>query len=326
MAAHRCSVNTVTMDRLAECGTTLSPARLAMAANGSKRPSDIHVLDLKAGRFTQVTSSRHDGVDLAALVAPELVTVDAFDGKPFSGWLYVPKGFAKPGPVVLSFHGGPEGQEVPAFNPTYQALLAQGIAVFAPNVRGSSGFGRTFVNADNQDKRLNVLRDVKSCVDYVVGSKLADPKRVGIMGGSYGGWVTMAALTAYPDTFAAGANLFGIVNFFSFFAETEPWMAQISKTEYGDPETQRDLLKNLSPLFKLGWVKAPVLVLHGKNDTNVPVVEATQVVEQLKKRDVPVEYILFPDEGHGFRKLPNRIRATEAITAWFSKYLKGPAV
>ncbi len=301
-------------------------ARLAMAANGSKSPSDVFVLDLKGGTFARLTSSRHDGVDLAALVAPELVKVDAYDGKPFWGWLYVPKGYAKPGPVVLSFHGGPEGQEVPAFNPTYQALLAQGIAVFAPNVRGSSGFGRTFVNADNQEKRLNVLRDVKSCVDHVVGSKLADPKRVGIMGGSYGGWVTMAALTAFPDAFAAGADLFGIVNFFSFFAETEPWMAQISKTEYGDPETQRDLLKNLSPFFKLGWIKAPVLVLHGKNDTNVPVVEATQVVEQLTKRNVPVEFILFPDEGHGFRKLPNRIRATEAITAWFAKYLKGPAV
>jgi len=300
--------------------------RLAMALNGSKHPSDVFVLDLGSRTFTRVTSSRHDGVDLTALVAPALVKVDAYDGKPFWGWLYVPKGFVKPGPVVLSFHGGPEGQEVPAFNPTYQALLAQGIAVFAPNVRGSSGFGRTYVNADNQEKRLNVLRDVKSCVDWVVGSKLADPKRVGIMGGSYGGWVTMAALTAFPDAFAAGADLFGIVNFFSFFAETEPWMAQISKTEYGDPDSQKELLKNLSPLFKLGWIKAPVLVLHGKNDTNVPVVEATQVVESLKKRNVPVEFILFPDEGHGFRKLPNRIRATEAITAWFAKYLKGPAV
>jgi dipeptidyl aminopeptidase/acylaminoacyl peptidase len=297
-----------------------------MSVTGSKSPSDVFVLDLKSRTFTRVTSSRHDGIDLDALVAPELVKVDAFDGKPFWGWLYVPKGFAKPGPVVLSFHGGPEAQEVPSFNPTYQALLAQGIAVFAPNVRGSSGFGRTYVNADNQDKRLNVLRDVKSCVDYVTGSKLADPKRIGIMGGSYGGWVTMAALTAFPDTFAAGVDLFGIVNFFSFFAETEPWMAQISRTEYGDPETQKELLKNLSPLFKLGWIKAPVLVLHGKNDTNVPVVEATQVVEALKKRKVPVEFILFPDEGHGFRRLPNRIRATEAISAWFVKYLKGPAV
>jgi dipeptidyl aminopeptidase/acylaminoacyl peptidase len=301
-------------------------ARLAMAVSGSRHPSDVWVLDLKNGTFSQVTFSKHDGVDLAALVAPELVKLDAFDGKPFWGWLYVPKGFERPGPVVLSFHGGPEGQEVPRFDPTYQALLARGIAVLAPNVRGSWGFGRTFVNADNQERRLNVLRDVKSCVDYLVASKLADPKRIGIMGGSYGGWVTMAALTAFPDAFAAGADLFGIVNFFSFFAETEPWMAEISKIEYGDPETQRELLKNLSPLFKLGWIKAPVLVLHGRNDTNVPVVEATQVVEALKKRKIPVEFILFPDEGHGFRRLPNRIRATEAITAWFVKYLRGPAV
>jgi len=146
------------------------------------------------------------------------------------------------------------------------------------------------------------------------------------MGGAYGGWVTMAALTAYPDAFAAGVNLFGIVNFLSFFAETEPWMAEISKAEYGDPALQAELLKNLSPLFKLEWVKAPVLVLHGKNDTNVPLVEATQVVEELRTRKVPVEYILFPDEGHGFRKLPNRIRAATAVTRWFATHLRGPAV
>ena len=301
-------------------------ARLAMTITGSKRPSAIFVLDLRSRTFTKSTASRHEGVDLEDLVAPELAKVDAFDGKPLWGWLYVPKGYAKPGPVVLSFHGGPEAQEVPVFNATYQALLSQGIAVFAPNVRGSSGFGRTFVNADNQGKRLNVLRDVKSCVDFVVGSGLADPRRVGIMGGAYGGWVTMAALTAYPDAFAAGVNLFGIVNFLSFFAETEPWMAEISKAEYGDPALQAELLKNLSPLFKLEWVKAPVLVLHGKNDTNVPLVEATQVVEELRTRKVPFEFLLFPDEGHGFRKLPNRIRAATAVTRWFATHLRGPAV
>ncbi len=223
-----------------------------MAVNGSKRPSDVFVLDLKGGKV-------HGGdVEPARRCRPRRPRragareSGRLRRKAVLGLALRPEGLCEPGPVVLSFHGGPESQEVPSFNPTYQALLAQGIAVFAPNVRGSSGFGRTYVNADNQGKRLNVLRDVKSCVDHVVGSKLADPKRVGIMGGSYGGWVTMAALTAYPDAFAAGVDLFGIVNFFSFFAETEPWMAQISRTEYGDPETQRDLLKNLSPLLQAG--------------------------------------------------------------------------
>jgi len=123
--------------------------------------------------------------------------------------------------------------------------------------------------------------------------------------------------------FAAGANLFGVVNFETFFAATEPWMAAISTVEYGDPVTQRELLRELSPIHSIDRVKAPTLVLHGANDTNVPVVESEQVVESLKSRGVPVEYVLFPDEGHGFRKTPNRIRSAVSIVKWFEKYLKG---
>ena len=142
------------------------------------------------------------------------------------------------------------------------------------------------------------------------------------MGGSYGGYMVMAGLTEYPELFAAGADLFGVVNFETFFKHTEPWMAAISKIEYGDPDTQVELLRRLSPIHKVDRVTAPTIVLHGANDTNVPVVEAEQVVESLKKRGVPVEYVLFPDEGHGWRKTANRIRSTVAVTRWFEKYLK----
>ena len=211
--------------------------------------------------------------------------------------------------MVLSFHGGPEGQERPGFSSTYQALLARGIAVFAPNVRGSSGFGKRFVNLDNGALRVDGVKDIEACVDAVVKAGDADPKRIGIMGGSYGGYMVMAGLTEYPDLFAAGANLFGVVNFETFFAHTEPWMAAISTIEYGDPETEAELLRRLSPIHKIDRVTAPTIVLHGANDTNVPVVEAEQVVDSLKKRSVPVEYVLFPDEGHGWRKTPNRIRS-----------------
>ncbi len=296
--------------------------KLALSVQGAALPSDVWVLDLKSRRFTRATASAHDGVDLESLVKPELVKIPGYDARPLGSWLYRPKGASGPGPLVFSYHGGPESQERPTFRPDYQALLAHGISVLAPNVRGSSGFGRTFLGLDNQAKRINVLRDVKACRDWAVGQKIADPARIGIMGGSYGGWVTMAALTAYATDYAAGADLYGIVNFLSFFRETEPWMAEISKEEYGDPESQEALLRNLSPLFKLDLIKAPVLVLHGKNDTNVPVVEATQLVDGLKVRGIPVEYVLFPDEGHGFRRLPNRIRSTVEIVRWFEKYLK----
>lgn len=133
--------------------------------------------------------------------------------------------------------------------------------------------------------------------------------------------MVMAGLTEFPESFAAGANLFGVVNFETFFANTEPWMAAISTVEYGDPKTQLDMLKKLSPINKVDKVVAPTIVLHGANDTNVPVVEAVQVVTNLKKRNVPVEYVLFPDEGHGWRKTSNRIKSTIAITRWFAKYL-----
>ncbi|HSH83404.1 MAG TPA: prolyl oligopeptidase family serine peptidase, partial [Herpetosiphonaceae bacterium] len=202
---------------------------LAMAGSGAAAPTDIWVLDRSSGNFRQLTHSPHAGIDLAALVQPELVRFPAHDGLELSGWLYRPYDGTKPGPLVLSFHGGPEGQERPFFNRTYQALVAQGIAVLAPNVRGSAGFGKTFVNLDNGALRVNAVRDIKACVDYVVGAGIADPKRIGIMGGSYGGYMTMAGLAEYPDLLAAGANLFGVVNFETFFEHTEPWMAAISK-------------------------------------------------------------------------------------------------
>ena len=280
------------------------------------------MLDMSTRQFMELTQSPRAGVDMTKMVRPELVRYRAHDGLELSGWLYRAQGTKRPGPIVLSFHGGPEGQERPAFNSTYQALLGRGIAVFAPNVRGSSGFGKKFVNLDNGALRENGVKDIKATVDFVVKSGVADPKRIGIMGGSYGGYMVMAGLTEYPELFAAGANLFGVVNFETFFKNTQPWMAAISKIEYGDPETEVGMLRRLSPIHRIDRIKSPTIVLHGANDTNVPVIEAEQVVENLKKRNVPVEYVLFPDEGHGWRKMTNRIRSAVAIVRFFETYLK----
>ena len=298
--------------------------KLALCISGAAAPTDIWVLDRVTFALRQLTRSPHPGVDFASLIRPSLVRFEAHDGLQLSGWLYRPPGRTAPGPVVLSFHGGPEGQERPSFRSDYQALLARGIAVLAPNVRGSSGFGKRFVNLDNGPLRHDGVRDIEACVNYVVKAGIADPRRIGIMGGSYGGYMVMAGLTRYPEVFAAGADLFGVVNFETFFAHTEPWMAAISKVEYGDPDTQKGMLRELSPIHEVDRVKAPTIVLHGANDTNVPVVEAEQVVASLKQRGVPVEYILFPDEGHGWRKTPNRIRSTVAIVRWFDRYLTAP--
>jgi dipeptidyl aminopeptidase/acylaminoacyl peptidase len=158
-------------------------------------------------------------------------------------------------------------------------------------------------------------------VDYLVGKNIAARERIGITGGSYGGYMTMAGLTEYPDLFAAGVNLFGIVNFATFFEHTEPWMAAISTVEYGDPAKQRQMLDSLSPIYKLDRIKAATMVQHGANDTNVPVIEAEQIAKNLKERGVPVEYILFPDEGHGWRKIPNRIRSISEMVRFFKAHL-----
>jgi dipeptidyl aminopeptidase/acylaminoacyl peptidase len=298
-------------------------SKLVISASGAADPRDLYVVDTAAARVVaRLTTSPHAGVDLASLVRPELVRYAAHDGLELTGWLYRAKVARGPGPVVMSYHGGPEGQERPVFRGDYQALLSRGISVLAPNVRGSSGFGKRFVNLDNGALRVDAVRDIKATIDWLVNSGIADPKKIGIMGGSYGGYMVMAGLTEYPTEIAAGANLFGVVNFATFFANSEPWMAAISTIEYGDPVTQADMLRNLSPLTRIDRVVAPTLVLHGANDTNVPVIEAEQVVENLRKRGVPVEYILFPDEGHGWRKTTNRVRSTVAIVDWFSKYLQ----
>lgn len=299
---------------------------LAVVGSGADRTTDIYLVDVSSGATARVTQSKHDGVDLASLVRPELITYKAHDGLSLSGWLYRPKGASGPMPVVFNYHGGPEGQARPTMSPDAQALVASGIAVFAPNVRGSSGFGKAFMAMDDGAKRVDGVRDIKATTDALVARGIADPKRLGVMGGSYGGYMVMAGVTEFPSMFAAGANLFGVVNFETFFRESEPWIAAISTTEYGDPVTQADMLRSLSPIHKLDRITTPLFVLHGANDTNVPVVEAEQIVSAMKARGVPVKYTLFPDEGHGWRKTPNRVRSTTEIVDFFVEHLKPQAV
>jgi dipeptidyl aminopeptidase/acylaminoacyl peptidase len=296
-------------------------SRVSLNVAGAKQPSSAWQYNFASQRYSQIAPVEIADVDLSSLVKPELRKYKAQDGLELSGWLYLPKGFRQPGPVVLSFHGGPEGQERPTFRADYQAILAQGIAVFAPNIRGSSGFGKAFLALDNHEKRFDANRDVYDSASFLVRSGIGAKGRLGIVGGSYGGYVVMMAVTEYPDTFAAGADLYGIVNFETFFAQSTPWMGAISGGEYGDPKTQADLLKRLSPIYKLDRIRAAMLVMHGANDTNVPLVEAQQVVDTLKKNGRDVEFLLFPDEGHGWRKIPNRVKSTMTLADFFRRHL-----
>jgi dipeptidyl aminopeptidase/acylaminoacyl peptidase len=292
-----------------------------MVLGGSTVVPDIFVLDRRTGKLGQVTHSPHPGVDLAALVRPELVRFEAHDGLDLSGWLYRPRGAGGPGPVVVSFHGGPSAQETPTLRTDYQALLARGISVFAPNVRGSTGFGKRFEHLDNGKLRHDAIRDVETSVRYLLDHGIAAPGRVGITGMSYGGYLTWAGITFHPELFAAAVAQFGLVNFETYFSKQVAWKAAILTTEYGDPETDPEMMRSLSPLLRMNSVKAAVLIQHGENDTGVPVVESEQAKAALDAIGATVHYTLVPGEGHGFTKLESRISSTVEMVRWFEEHL-----
>ena len=222
-------------------------------------------------------------VETEDLTRPVLRRLPARDGLELTGWLYRPDG-PPPWPAAIHLHGGPEAQERPVYNSLFQSLVAAGIAVFAPNVRGSSGFGRAFLVADDRDKRFAAIDDVAACVDHLVRSGVAEPGRVACMGRSYGGYLTLAALVEHPELFAAGVDVCGMADFATFYRHTEPWIAAAAVAEYGDPVRDADLLRALSPIHRIDRLTAPLLVVHGADDTNVPVEEAEQVVAALAAR------------------------------------------
>jgi dipeptidyl aminopeptidase/acylaminoacyl peptidase len=254
------------------------------------------------------------------LVHPTLEVVTAPDGLRLPGWLYRPRGHTGPLPTVIYLHGGPEAQERPVFTPLYQHLLARGIAVYAANVRGSSGFGRSFVNADNGAGRFAAIRDVARCVEHLVECGVADPARVAVMGRSYGGYLTLAALVNHPELFAVGIDVCGMADFETFFARTEPWIADAAVGEYGHPIHDRNLLRELSPVHRMEHLRAPLLVVHGRWDTNVPVHEAELAVHGAKAAGVPVRYLLFDDEGHEIQRTENRVRFIHECVDWLGEH------
>ena len=295
---------------------------LALMLSGAAAPTDIWIYDLAKKEYRRVTSTPHPGVDLTEMVRPELIEFPSHDGLKISGWLYrAADNREGPGPLALSIHGGPESQEVPSFRTLYQALLSRGISIFAPNIRGSAGFGKKFLQLDDGGKRFDALGDVKACVDEMIRRGVADPEAIGVFGQSYGGYMALLALTAYPDIFKVGASISGIVNFDTFFDTTEPWIAALSKSEYGDPAKDGEILRRLSPMQRIDRLRVPMVLAHGVNDDNVPVSEADQVAESLKRRGIPYKYLRFPDEGHAIRIEENRIAFEAAIVQFFKKYL-----
>jgi dipeptidyl aminopeptidase/acylaminoacyl peptidase len=259
--------------------------------------------------------------DVEAFVSPTLHEFAGVDGLPLSGWLHRPRGALGAVPTLLWLHGGPEAQERPIFQPLFQALVAEGIAVFTPNVRGSGGYGRSFAAADDLQRRFVAITDVPAAVEFLVGTGLADPARIGVSGRSYGGYLTLIALAWYPELFAVGVDVCGISDFATFFAETEPWIAEAAITKYGDPDADAALLRELSPMQHVERITAPLLVVHGAHDTNVPMVEARQIVDALRERGAAPGLLVFDDEGHEVHGTDNRAVFVREVVSWVRAHL-----
>ncbi len=224
-------------------------------------------------------------------------------------------------PCLIEIHGGPEGQERPSFNEFIQYLLAQGIAVVAPNVRGSTGYGKHFTHLDDVEKRLDSVRDIEALVHHLVDTGLADKDRIGVSGTSYGGFMTLSCAGRLPDLFACAVDTVGMYNLVTFLENTADYRRPHRESEYGSLAQHRELLYEVSPIAKIDNITAPLMVIQGKNDPRVPVTESDQVVDHLKSLGKEVFYLCYPDEGHGIRKMKNRVDCYPKIADFLKTHL-----
>lgn len=297
--------------------------------SSSSAPSNLFVYDFESGTLKQLTQTMSPEINPADLVAGEVVRFKSFDGMEIPCLLYKPKGIGDGDkvPVLLWIHGGPGGQTRLTYNASLQHLLNNGYAVLAVNNRGSSGYGKTFYAADDRKHGQEDLRDCVESKKFLATLPWVDTSRIGIYGGSYGGYMVMAALAFTPEEFRVGVNLFGVTNWIRTLKSIPPWWESNRKalyTELGDPYTADSVaLYAKSPLFHADKITKPFIVLQGSNDPRVLQVESDEIVAAAKRNGVPVEYVVFPDEGHGFVKRENNIKASEEVVKFLDKYLKG---
>ena len=312
-------------------GVNISDSEKLMSfyVSSSKSPSNLFLYNFETKEVKQLTNTMSKEIDPNDLVAGEVIRFKSFDGMEIPSLLYKPKGL-KAGekvPALLFIHGGPGGQTRLNYSPIIQHLVNHGYAILAVNNRGSSGYGKTFFAADDRKHGDEDLRDCVDSKKFLATLPYIDMDKVGIMGGSYGGYMTMAALAFTPEEFKVGVNLFGVTNWIRTLKSIPPWWEAGRKglyVELGDPFTADSVaLYNKSPLFHTDKITKPFIVLQGSNDPRVLQIESDEIVANARKNGVPVEYVIFPDEGHGFVKKENNIKASEEILKFVDKYLKG---
>ncbi|HST61411.1 MAG TPA: S9 family peptidase [Longimicrobium sp.] len=298
--------------------------RLAIGVSAPGVPGDVWVYDATSGRTSRATQSTLAGLDPAAFVMPEPVQITSFDRETIHGLLYMPRGAqGRRPPVVMMLHGGPTAQARPGFDPVKQYLLARGYALLDLNFRGSTGYGQRFTQLDNKRLRPNAVRDMQAAVEWLRARSDVDGNRVAAMGGSYGGYMTLAAVAQLPEYFQAGVDFVGVANWISGLEDASPQLRNSDRIEYGDigNAADRAFFTEISPLSYADRIRSPLMVVHGANDPRVPVAEADQIVRAVRHRRGDVEYLRFPDEGHGIAKLANRVTAYQRIARFLDRVL-----
>jgi dipeptidyl aminopeptidase/acylaminoacyl peptidase len=295
--------------------------------NGSKSPNNLYLYNFETNEYNKLTNSMNPEINIEDLVEAKVIRYKSFDGLDIPSILYKPQ-HIKPGekaPALVWVHGGPGGQSRIGYSAKIQYYVNHGYVILAVNNRGSSGYGKTFFKLDDLKHGQDDLDDCVLAKKYFESLGYVDMSKIGIIGGSYGGYMVLAALAFRPDEFDVGVNIFGVANWLRTLKSIPPWWESFKEALYkelGNPETDEEYLRSISPLFHADNIIKPIIVLQGANDPRVLQVESDEMVEAIKKNNVPVEYVLFEDEGHGFRKKKNRIEGYRAILKFLDEYLK----
>lgn len=302
------------------------PSKLAFSYSKATAPMDIYVWDLDEERLHRATNSSTGGIPQETFKVPELVSYPTFDNdesgeqRMIPAWLYRnPEGGESP--VIVLVHGGPESQTRPLFDFRVQYFLNKGYSVFLPNVRGSTGYGKIYSHLDDARKRMDSVRDLAMGVKWLEDDPQVDGEGIVVMGGSYGGFMVLSAITTYPDLWVAAVDVVGISNLATFLENTSDYRRKHREAEYGSLKEDRKFLERIAPINHIDQIETPLMVIQGANDPRVPLTESEQMVKALREEDKPVEYIVFEDEGHGIYRLKNKMTAYPAIIKFIEKHL-----
>lgn len=302
-----------------------SGLKLAFTVSSGTRAQDVWVLDMEADAIKRISSCIDNGMDNNDFVEPDIHSFKSFDGLEVPYFIYVPKGKQLHDlPVMISIHGGPEGQSRPNLSGKefLQYIVSQGIAVVEPNVRGSIGYGKTYSHLDDVEKRLDSVKDIEFLVKHLIDTGIANAKRISVMGTSYGGFMTLSCAARYPELWCCAVCTVGMFNLVTFLENTAPYRRPHRESEYGTLAHDRETLFNVSPVAAVDGIRGPLMIIHGRNDPRVPVSEAIQTMDYIKGRGVDAQMLIYEDEGHGVNKLKNKLDCYPKMLEFVKKYMQ----